>query len=232
MFFDLNQVVPGLETLEFPGANYRRNPRAGPRQMELVRSVLQYSQTRPTDHVLEIGYGTASTLAALAFYTRSEKLIGVDPFPPPANAESVLGKRNIELVHGLFPDDPVAMEKVRANAPYAVIAALDSLKADPRVLQTSLPPLEHAKALFSLLAEGGVAVIMNDFNGRPYFSQSDARAAGLQVVRWGVRRPLPAAYLPLMPYDLRHRFAGVLNLVVLRRGQVRGDRVEAMRAKR
>jgi precorrin-6B methylase 2 len=232
VFMSLHQMLPGVEPLAFPGLEFQGPFSIGPRQMEIVRSALQYSQTRPEDHILEIGYGTPSTLMALSFYTKASKLIGIDPFAVPDKANEILKARNIELVQGHFPDNSEAMDRVKSQGPYSVILSLDTLKPDRNVLETSRSPLDHAKALAELLTEGGVAVIMNDFNQGPYFSSIDARNAGLDIVRWGNRRPLPSALMEIMPYSADQRNAGIMNLIVLRKGHYRADRVSLQGVRR
>jgi hypothetical protein len=232
VFMNLYKLVPGVEKLEFPGVEYNGPFAIGPRQMEVVRSALQYSQTRPEDHMLEIGYGTPSTLVALSYFTNASKLVGVDPFVIPARANDVLKTRNIELIQGLFPDSEVTMARVRSQGPFSVILALDTLKPDLNVLETSKSPFDHAKALAELLTEGGVAIIMNDFTEPPFFSQGDAIRAGLQVVRWANPRPLPPALMQIMPYTTKQVRAGIMGLTVLRKGQIRQDRLDLLKVTR
>lgn len=123
------------------------------------------------------------------------------------------------------------MARVRSQAPYSVILALDTLKPDLSVLETSKSPLEHAKALAELLTDGGVAIIMNDFTEGPYFSESDAARAGLQIVRWANSRPLPPALMQIMPYTPDQVRAGIMGLTVLRKGHLREDRIDMLKTK-
>jgi SAM-dependent methyltransferase len=227
VFFNLEKLVPGVDQLEFPGVNYFGPFAVGPRQMEIVRSALQYSQTRPGDRVLEIGYGTPSTLIALSAFINA-KLIGVDPFVLPDQANEILKSRNVELVRGLFLDDGLVMDRLNSLGPFSLILALDTLKPNPQVLETSKSPLAHARALYRLLADGGVAVILNDFEQGPYFSKEEARRAGFNIVRWGALRPLPPSLKALMPYSPGTPNAGTMSLSVLRRGEVRFERVNVI----
>jgi hypothetical protein len=87
-------------------------------------------------------------------------------------------------------------------------------------------PVEQVRRLYELVTEGGVVLIMNDFDQEPTFSRTEAEQAGFQIVRWGALRPLPAPFMELMPYSAHERNPGIMNLTVLRRGNVRSERVE------
>lgn len=226
VFANLPSLVPGSEALSFPSANFNGPYSVGPRQMEMVRAALQFSQTTPQDHVLEIGYGTPSTLVAISFFTRASRIIGIDDLIVPGETNQIFKARNIEFVPGYFPDSPSALETLKKAAPYSLIYSLDVIKASRYgVLQTSAPPYTYAKALYDLLAEGGTIVIMNDFYQPPYFSKDQAQLAGFQVVRWHMRTPLPAALSLLMPYSTRDQNPGIMSVSVLRKGDPVNERV-------
>jgi hypothetical protein len=227
LYAQLERAVPGLSELSFPGAAFLGPLIGGPRQAEMVRTALQYTTTTPEDHVLEIGYGTPAVLLGFAYYTRIKNLTGVDPFVLPDNANEVLKPAGIELLQGLFPDSPEVLERLKQKGPFSAVLALDVVK-NLTVLDTTVRPEQFAKAIYDLLAEGGTAVLMNDFEEEPYFSEKQAEEAGFKVIRWGEIRELPAGLKAMMPYDPADHRAGRLKAFVIRKGQSRAGQIRAV----
>lgn len=216
--------VPGLRRLSFAGTP----PDAvigGPRQAEMVRLALQYSITRPEDRVLEIGYGTPAVLLGISYYTGIRDLTGIDPSALPDGANDVLKTAGVELLEGRFPDSRDVLERAREKGKFTLVVALDTIKKDKSVLVTSVSPYFYVRSLYSLLDEGGTLVILNDYEGEPYFTRAHAEAAGFQVVRWGLLRELSPSLKALMPYEDGRPSAGRLRGYILRRGDPRVDRL-------
>lgn len=188
----------------------------GPRQIEMIRSVLQYSLTRPGESVLEIGYGTPAVSLGLAHFTRA-KVFAIDLVSPPMQAPEILRKYGVELVHGVFPTSKKGIQRLRENAPFSVILALDTLKDRGGVLKTDLAPTAFIASIYNLLAPGGTLVILNDFKGEPNFSERDAIKAGFDIIRWRFIETVPEELVRMMPYQT-HVDAGQLALYVLRKG--------------
>lgn len=215
-----SEVRPGFQQLQFPGAAYIGPVIGGPRQAEMVRAVLQYTTSTPNDHVVEIGYGTPAVLLAYRYYTGVKNITGVDPFVLPERANDILNPVGIELLEGLFPDDQSVDQRIREKGPVHTLMALDTIKEKKHnVMETSENPQNVARRIYDLLAPGGMVVIMNDFEGEPYFTEQQAEVAGFTIIRWGEIRELPGEVRRLMPAEVySNPLAGRFKLVVLRKG--------------
>jgi len=193
-----------------------------PQQIDMLRAIFQYSTASEDDKVLEIGYGTASVLAALSHYFPKRSFRGVDIIDIPKGVEGPLREMKIELFKGNAPKDEALRDTLKKGGPYGLIFAMDTISVDPHAnFHPGVGPQEYVKWLYENLSEGGEVILLNDLSVFPPFTREQAKAAGFTVIRWGSPRTIGSKFKARMVHNTRDPRSGDLVVFVLRKGQPR-----------